>query len=1051
MERSTGHAGNNQSLSLMIEALGLEIAAIKKSGGSTTVELFGGVFVAESNGNFIYRFPLNEELPLRDDTPIRVQFGQQEVDGSIVSLGEGIIVLALEENLGPKLPHVRLIADDSFLVERLRDRLQQVQSGEARFNMAAASRVIGAAPIKAGTSQVAARILDGLNAEQGQAVALAMAGDTTFVWGLPGTGKTTVLARIVEAHYYAGRSVLLVSNTNIAVDTAMEKVADRLKTEPDFQAGAVLRFGPVVKDELQKKFGDQVMLDNVVARLSQSLQQQLSATRTEAARVSQVVQQLRDIIRQHEQVTGVAADLKRAHDARKHLAEKLQSLTSQVQTHAASLQSLKNDLERCGTMGAVRRFFSGLNPEKLRQQITQAEIQLRATTDARQAVESECRSTGNNVQRLEAQLRDVSSRVASLPTMDQCKPQLASAERQGKELEQRIAELQKQIEQVRQEVMNRCRILATTVYRTYLKGQVERQFDVVVIDEASMLMLPMSFYAAGIATQSVTVAGDFRQLPAIVLSSEPLVVEWLKTDVFCKAGIPQQVAAKRQPAHLIALREQYRMRNAICNVTNELFYSDHRLSTHPSVNLRQMREMPLGHDQLLYVDTASLHPWAAMKLGTYSRYNLLHALLIKKMVLHLSENGYLQAGDGVNERIGAVAPYSAQTRLIQALLEDSLGTEARRYAATVHRFQGNEKDTMLVDLTDSTGCRLGKFMKGMSEVDDGSRLLNVAISRARDHVILVANFEHLRAHAPDESIVIGLLDLFEQHGTALDLDNILPLGDEDWIDGLHKILTPNIELSDDQCGVFSEATFYPAFSRDLETAKDSVVILSPFLTGRGVARWANHYHAALQRGVHIRIVTRPSAEFGGASEEEVNGTIDKLRELGVVVDLRGRMHEKLAIIDEMIAWHGSLNILSHRDTSECMLRLIGKTACRHLIDLISPSIRKHDKERTPSDSENPLCNECGTPTVLYDGRFGIYFECPRCKAKIDPRRRRPVTPKTEKPPGRGKKGSSGRGNAATVRPCPRPGCNGQLVKRNGRYGPFLGCSNYPRCRESQNL
>lgn len=28
--------------------------------------------------------------------------------------------------------------------------------------------------------------------------------------------------------------------------------------------------------------------------------------------------------------------------------------------------------------------------------------------------------------------------------------------------------------------------------------------------------------------------------------------------------------------------------------------------------------------------------------------------------------------------------------------------------------------------------------------------------------------------------------------------------------------------------------------------------------------------------------------------------------------------------------------------------------------------------------------------------------------------------------------------------CPR--CGGQLVLRNGKYGPFKGCSNYPRCR-----
>ena len=110
------------------------------------VELFGGEFVAPANRNYIYRFPLREELHLRDDTPIRIQFGQHEVDGSIVSVGEGVIAIALEENLGPRIPHARLIADDSFLIERLRDRLQQVQSGEGRFNMNAALRVIGASP-----------------------------------------------------------------------------------------------------------------------------------------------------------------------------------------------------------------------------------------------------------------------------------------------------------------------------------------------------------------------------------------------------------------------------------------------------------------------------------------------------------------------------------------------------------------------------------------------------------------------------------------------------------------------------------------------------------------------------------------------------------------------------------------------------------------------------------------------------------------------------------------------------------------------------------------
>lgn len=35
--------------------------------------------------------------------------------------------------------------------------------------------------------------------------------------------------------------------------------------------------------------------------------------------------------------------------------------------------------------------------------------------------------------------------------------------------------------------------------------------------------------------------------------------------------------------------------------------------------------------------------------------------------------------------------------------------------------------------------------------------------------------------------------------------------------------------------------------------------------------------------------------------------------------------------------------------------------------------------------------------------------------------------------------------------CPKQGCNGNLVERSGRFGGFLGCSNFPKCRYSRSL
>ena len=34
--------------------------------------------------------------------------------------------------------------------------------------------------------------------------------------------------------------------------------------------------------------------------------------------------------------------------------------------------------------------------------------------------------------------------------------------------------------------------------------------------------------------------------------------------------------------------------------------------------------------------------------------------------------------------------------------------------------------------------------------------------------------------------------------------------------------------------------------------------------------------------------------------------------------------------------------------------------------------------------------------------------------------------------------------------CPTNDCGGQLLERSGRYGKFVGCSNFPRCRYSRN-
>ena len=118
-----------QALSEMMEALASEVAAIKKKGGSRRIRLLGGEFVGQSGEGWLYRFVISEELNLRDETPIRVTIDRKDVSGILVSFKDGVLLVSLEEDCGPQIASAQLVADDSFLVERLRERLGEVQAG----------------------------------------------------------------------------------------------------------------------------------------------------------------------------------------------------------------------------------------------------------------------------------------------------------------------------------------------------------------------------------------------------------------------------------------------------------------------------------------------------------------------------------------------------------------------------------------------------------------------------------------------------------------------------------------------------------------------------------------------------------------------------------------------------------------------------------------------------------------------------------------------------------------------------------------------------------
>jgi len=971
---------NASTLDKMIHALELEVEAIKKRGGASSIVVSGGSRRSSIEGHTIYAFPLTEDLHLRDDSPIRLTVGSDKVDGTIVSISENLLIVALERDLGPSIPTARIVCDNSFLIERLKTRLCEVRDSK-EFHHENAARVIGEAPNSCTEVELDSNFdMDKLKPEQINAVKKALGSDVSFIWGPPGTGKTTTIGYIVEGFFRQGKSVLIASNTNIAVDTALMKVCDRFKTSPDFQASKFLRHGPMVAESgLEEKYGEQVNIDGAVARLGRSLQEENVSLENEVSSRIEEQKSVKEILNDYDKLHATKENLSLESNQALSLRNKHKDAIREITQLEQRRNQKESDLHRAKSMGQVARFFKGLNIPRLQNELLVFSVPLAVAKDVLNAIEREHDNVRSRMNSLDQEFKQINEIVKKHPPLEICQAEFRRIEDILKILRQRIKEIEERLAKLRDEIIKNCRVLATTVYRTYLKGQVERDFDVVIIDEASMLMLPMVYFAAGRATKEVVVAGDFRQLPPIVLSDSEEAKQWLKTDVFYKFGIAQAVDEGLLPKELTQLKRQFRMDPQICDLVNNLFYpaSNHRLITDESVKIRQHSNWPLEDHPLFYVDTSSLNPWCALQLGTYSRYNLLHALIVRNIVYYLQERG--------NIEIGVISPFAAQTRLLRSLMPK----ESQRFVATVHRFQGNEKAFMIVDLTEAKGTRPSKFLCAKSIEEDGARLLNVAFSRAKERIILMADFDYLRNQYGRQTYTRMIIDHFEAYGKKWEVRDTLSIGPDEWFWGLEGLFGTKIEFDPNLAGIFNEGNFYSAFRQDILSANESILIFSPFVTEHGAGRWMDIIRERLLRGVKVRIVTKPPSEQGGAlGKSALNEIFAAMEEMGIVVDFRARMHEKFAIIDNTVIWHGSLNILSHRDTTESMIRFpTTKLGCQGFLRLVSSAVAssKEGEGTSFSQRENPTCPECHGWTVLKSGRYGIYFECMNCGWKISSR------------------------------------------------------------------
>ena len=267
-------------------------------------------------------------------------------------------------------------------------------------------------------------------------------------------------------------------------------------------------------------------------------------------------------------------------------------------------------------------------------------------------------------------------------------------------------------------------------------------FDTVVVDEASQLLDSQLLGILSTATRFVLI-GDQRQLPPI----QPAVADAdgeseggeVKPSTFER--LLDRCTSERWDYAYGMLEEQWRMHEEIQAFPSAACYGGRlrigqpvRQRAREWVRLRPWTDTPVGTLFAHRVAFVSVPDDHAQEVRSNYREVEVIGRVIDELCseLGITPGSMPQAADAT---LGVIAPFRAQVAAISRRLH-----EWRHWVKvdTVERFQGSERDVMVISMT-ADNAQERTMAQSMSADGLIDRKLNVAITRAREHLIVVGH------------------------------------------------------------------------------------------------------------------------------------------------------------------------------------------------------------------------------------------------------------------------------------------------------------------------
>jgi len=562
-------------------------------------------------------------------------------------------------------------------------------------------------------------------------------------------------------------------------------------------------------------------------------------------------------------------------------------------------------------------------------------------------------------------------------------------------LEAKLKEWRAQIREMEEAFARSAQVVGVTLSKaTVSKAIRERQFDLVIVDEASMAYVPHIVFAASLGKRAV-VCGDFRQLPPVVQSDDELVKKRLAVDIFHVAGIAKAVDKDMDHPNLVMLREQRRMHPDISRFSNHHFYAG-KLIDHPNVqNRRQiaMRE-PFPGAAVALFDTTVCNTLALKEISTGSRFNLLSALLSVQLMVHARQSGIME--------IGFITPYNAQARLVSVLIRELMPNDGETgdsppiLCATVHKFQGSERDAIFYDPVDSYPQ---KFPGILHRSKDAGRLVNVALTRARWKFVQIANRRFLKERLPVDNSMSRLVDHTGKWKTVSTWKEIRELltscgtGGMVWYfeDEINAIFRQFPEPRGEIIIFLPDGMhLHPVLWQTLRNLKDGleITIVTKSVLPLAPSHW---YHLPSSAFLPIMMVDREELWYGVTASDPLVCRVFAPKTIKVLLDylrvgLIQKSAKEVAATSQMIRQSTRFrDYAAHRAHCRvCESRVFLKIStrgkiyykCDHCGNVGGVPVRLLENYLAAA---RVYCPECKKSLSAHRGRHGVYAKCTGCK------------------------------------------------------------------------